>query len=162
MDLRSLPTDPVELRDTYACFPSGVTALCGWVDGQPAGIAASSFTSVSMDPPLVSVCVQKTSTTWPRLRALPRVGVSVLAEGQDEVCAALAGKGDRFLRVAWERTGEGAVLIDGASAWFDCAVHREIEAGDHVVVLLAVHALHAERARQPLVFHHSRLRRLAS
>jgi flavin reductase (DIM6/NTAB) family NADH-FMN oxidoreductase RutF len=162
MNLRPLPADPVELRHAYACFPSGVTALCALDGGRPAGIAASSFTPVSIDPPLVSVCVRKTSATWPRLRQMPRLGVSVLSEKQDEVCRALAGKGDRFRHVEWQQTDEGAVLVDGASAWFDCSIYKEIEAGDHFLVLLEVRAMQADRQRQPLVFHHSRLRRLSS
>src|SRR5918997_4998820 len=83
VELDDLSADPQELRRAYGCFPSGVTAICTLVDGAPDGMAASSFTSVSLDPPLVSVCVQNTSTTWPRLRHLPRLGVSVLAESQD-------------------------------------------------------------------------------
>jgi flavin reductase (DIM6/NTAB) family NADH-FMN oxidoreductase RutF len=160
VNLRLVPADPVELRAAYACFPSGVAALCALDSGQPVGIAASSFTPVSIDPPLVSVCVQKTSTTWPRLRRMLRLGVSVLADHQDEICRALAGKGDRFRQVEWQQTGQGTVLVNDATAWFDCSIYREIEAGDHLLVLLEVHAMLADRQRQPLVFHHSRLRRL--
>jgi flavin reductase (DIM6/NTAB) family NADH-FMN oxidoreductase RutF len=160
VNLRPVPPDPVELRHAYACFPSGVAALCALDGGRPVGIAASSFTPVSIDPPLVSVCVQKTSTTWPRLRQMLRLGVSVLADDQDEICRALAGKGDRFRQVEWRQTGQGTVLINGAAAWFDCSIYQEIEAGDHLLVLLEVHAMLADRQRQPLVFHHSKLRRL--
>lgn len=160
VNLRVVPADPVELRAAYACFPSGVAALCALDGGQPVGLAASSFTPVSIDPPLVSVCSQKTSTTWPRLRQMLRLGVSVLADHQDEICRALAGKGDRFRQVEWQQTGQGTVLVNDATAWFDCSIYREIEAGDHLLVLLEVHAMLADRQRQPLVFHHSRLRRL--
>ncbi|NED85961.1 flavin reductase family protein, partial [Streptomyces sp. SID11233] len=97
-----------QLRRAFGCFPSGVTALCARRGGHPLGLAASSFTSVSMDPPLVSVCVQHTSTTWPKLRALPRLGVSVLAEGQDEICGRLASRsGDRFAGVDWCASASG-------------------------------------------------------
>jgi flavin reductase (DIM6/NTAB) family NADH-FMN oxidoreductase RutF len=159
--LRPLPADAVELRDAYACFPTGITALCALGRSGPVGIAASSFTSVSIDPPLVSVCVQATSTTWPHLRQVPRLGVSILAEHQEEICRALAGKGDRFRQVEWQQTDHGAVLVNDASAWFDCSIYQETEAGDHRLVLLEVHAMLADRQRQPLVFHHSKLRRLA-
>lgn len=63
------------LRQAFGCFPSGVTAFCGLLDGAAEGMAASSFTSVSLDPPLVSVCVAKTSTTWPKLATLDRLGL---------------------------------------------------------------------------------------
>lgn len=68
-----------QLRRAFGCFPSGIT-VCALVDGTPVGMAASSFTSVSLAPPLVSVCIQHTSTTWPVLRNRPRLGLSVLAE----------------------------------------------------------------------------------
>ena len=66
MELRDCPVDGTELRRAFGCFPSGVTAVCAIIDGEPVGMAASSFTSVSIDPPLASICVQKSSTTWPR------------------------------------------------------------------------------------------------
>jgi len=67
-----------ELRRVYGAYPTGVAVVAGLVDGRPAGIAASSFVPVSLDPPLVSVCVAHTSTTWPLLGGLPRIGISVL------------------------------------------------------------------------------------
>src|SRR5260221_1292831 len=89
-----------ELRNAYGCFPSGVTAICAIVGGQPVGMAASSFTSVSLEPPLVSVCVQSSSRTWAVLKASKRVGVSVLGQTHGEVCRQLAAKtGDRFAGV---------------------------------------------------------------
>lgn len=92
-----------QLRRAFGCFPSGVTAVCALVDGEPVGMAASSFTSVSVSPPLVSVCIQNISSTWPKLRRRPRLGLSVLAEGHDAACARLASKdGDRFADVGWE------------------------------------------------------------
>jgi flavin reductase (DIM6/NTAB) family NADH-FMN oxidoreductase RutF len=95
-------TDGHQLRQAFGCFPSGVAAVCAVVDGSPVGLAASSFTSVSVAPPIASVCVQHTSTTWPVLRQRPRLGLSVLAEGQDAVCQRLANKnGDRFAGTDW-------------------------------------------------------------
>ncbi|CAM5424568.1 flavin reductase family protein [Streptomyces pratens] len=162
MNLRPLSADPTELRHAFACFPSGVVAVCGCIEDEPAGMAVSSFTSVSLDPALVSVCVQKTSSTWPFLRDLPRLGISIFAEDQATACRALAGRGDRFRDVGWKRTVEGAIFIDGAAAVFDCSVYQEIDAGDHVIVLLKIEALRADRARLPLVFHHSEMGRLAN
>jgi flavin reductase (DIM6/NTAB) family NADH-FMN oxidoreductase RutF len=116
-----------------------------------------------MNPPLVSVCVQNDSATWPRLRGCTRLGVSMLADGQDAACRSLADKhGDRFAGVDWEPSGDGAVYVHGASAWLDCAVHAELPAGDHTIVLLRVHSLRADLHREPLVFHGSRFRQLAT
>lgn len=162
MELRPCPADGAELRRVFGCFPSGVTAVCAVADGVPVGMAASSFTSVSVDPPLVSVCVQNCSTTWPQLRELPRLGLSVLAEDHDEVCISLSRKaGDRFAGVEWSQLPGGAVLVHGASAWLDCRLDSEVRAGDHTIVVLEICALGADPETPPLVFHGSRFRRLA-
>jgi flavin reductase (DIM6/NTAB) family NADH-FMN oxidoreductase RutF len=163
IEIESLPTDPRTLRQAYGCFPSGVTAVCALADGVPVGMAASSFTSVSMDPPLVSVCVQDSSTTWPKLRGLPRLGLSVLAEGHDAACTSLSSKhGDRFAGVDWEATADDAVFVHGSTVWLDCSVDREVPAGDHAIVLLRIHGLQARPDTAPLVFHGSRFRTLAA
>jgi len=155
-------TDPAELRRVYGCFPSGVAAICALNEkGAPTGMAVSSFTPVSLDPPLVSVCMQNASATWPALRRARRLGVSVLAEAQDAVALSLASRtGDRFAGLNWAVTGEGAVLLDEASAWLECALDTEHMAGDHTVALLRVLSLAGDPARQPLVFHGSRFRGL--
>ncbi|MFB6980915.1 flavin reductase family protein [Streptomyces scopuliridis] len=163
VDLEPNTGDPELLKRAYGCFPSGVTAICGMEGDKPIGIAASTFTSVSLEPSLASVCVQNTSTTWPRLRGLRRLGVSMLAQDQNEACRTLSQKtGDRFARVEWSSSADGAVFVHGAVAWFDCTIHQEFLAGDHAIVLLAIHALRAEPERAPLVFHGSRFRRLVA
>ncbi|MBE4734334.1 MULTISPECIES: flavin reductase family protein [Streptomyces] len=155
--------DPLELRRAFGCFPSGVTALCALGSGSPVGMVASTFTPVSLSPALVSVCVQDSSATWPRLREGGRLGVSVLTEGQDTVCRSLAAKdGDRFASVEWEAAESGSVYIHGASLWLDCSVYAELPGGDHTIALLEVHGLRAEHDRAPLVFHGSRFRQLAA
>ncbi|WP_205873124.1 flavin reductase family protein [Mycobacterium camsae] len=154
--------DGAELRRAFGCFPSGVVALCAMADGVPVGMAASSFTPVSLDPPLVSVCIQHDSTTWPRLRPLRYLGVSVLAEGHDDVCISLSRKtGDRFAEVAWTELPGGAVVVHGSSARLDCRLRDEIPAGDHFIALLEICSLHADPETSPLVFHGSRFRRLS-
>jgi flavin reductase (DIM6/NTAB) family NADH-FMN oxidoreductase RutF len=155
--------DAQVLRRTYGCFPSGVTALAAMIGGAPVGIAASSFTSVSMDPPLVSICVAETSSTWPLLRSAPRLGVSVLGEGHEGAAKQLSAKtGDRFAGLALEVTDGGAVLIEGSTAWLDCAIEAELPAGDHSIVLLRIQALTPHLDIAPLVFHGSAFRQLAA
>jgi flavin reductase (DIM6/NTAB) family NADH-FMN oxidoreductase RutF len=149
-----------QLRRAFGYFPSGVSAVCADVDGVPVGLAASSFSPVSMDPPLVSVCIQRSSTTWPILRLRPGLGLSVLAEDQEAVCLRLASRdGDRFADTVWVTTERGGVLVEGASLWLDCSLYQEIAAGDHDIVLLRVHHV-GTRDASPLVFHGSRFRRL--
>jgi flavin reductase (DIM6/NTAB) family NADH-FMN oxidoreductase RutF len=152
---------PTVLRQAFGCFPSGVTAVCGLRNAMPIGMAASSFTSVSLDPALVSVCVARTSTTWPVLRLLPRLGLSVLAEGQDATGRALSAKGvDRFAGLAWESSERGAVVLVGVTAAFECEIQDEIPAGDHEIVVLRVHDVVYEPGIAPLVFHGSTFRQL--
>ncbi|MCF6377918.1 flavin reductase family protein [Nocardioides KLBMP 9356] len=149
--------DPRLLRDAFGTFPSGVVALAAEIDGRPIGLAASSFTSVSLDPPLVSVSLATSSKTWPDLRRSSHLGVTVLADHHAEVCRALAGPVDqRFDSLEFTTTPEGAITLDDGLASFDCTIYREVEAGDHVVVLLQLHAVHqAEDNSHPLVFHRS-------
>ena len=139
-----------------------MTAVCGVADGRPAGLTASSFTSVSLHPALVSVCLANTSTTWPVLRRLPGLGVSVLAETQVPICQALARKGgNRFAQVRWEASSSGAVFIRGAALWLDCTLESEVEAGDHDIALLRICGMRCFPEVAPLVFHRSSFRRLA-
>lgn len=152
-----------ELRAAYAVFPSGVVGLCALVDGVPIGMVASSFVSVSLEPPLVAVCVQWTSETWPQLQARPRVGVSVLGESHDSAARRLAAAtGDRFEGLTLSVTGDGAVLIEGACAWLECSLDSVIPAGDHQMVLLRIEAFEVRPAVEPLVFQSSTFRRLSA
>lgn len=162
MALRPVPFDGAELRQVYGCYPSGVAAVCAMVHGEPVGLAASSFTSVSVEPPLVSICIRNDSRTWPRLKSAARLGLSVLAESHAEACRSLSRKdGDRFAGVPWTELANGAVFVSRASAWLDCRPRSEVQAGDHTIVVLEVCALDADADIPPLVFHGSRFRRIA-
>jgi flavin reductase (DIM6/NTAB) family NADH-FMN oxidoreductase RutF len=155
--------DAQTLRLTYGCFPSGVTAVCAMVDGAPVGMAASSFTSVSIDPPLVSVCVAETSSTWPILRRAERLGISVLGEGHELAARQLSAKtGDRFAGLGLEVDDAGSVFIEGSTAWLDCSIDGELPAGDHSIALLRIHGLTPFLDIAPLVFHGSTFRQLAA
>lgn len=152
--------DPRTLRDAFGAFPSGVVAVAASVKGRLSGIAASSFTSVSIDPPLVSFAIATTSSTWPSLREAGRLGISVLADHHDTVCRQLAGpREERFARLPFKVTENGAVLLDEAVATYDCSVHEEVVAGDHVIVLLEVHQV-GGGGGHPLVFHRSAFAKL--
>jgi flavin reductase (DIM6/NTAB) family NADH-FMN oxidoreductase RutF len=155
------PIDSGTMRRVLAAYPTGVVAVAALVAGRPAGLAANSFTSVSLDPPMVSISVAHTSTTWPALSLRPRIGISVLAAGQQVVCRKLSARGeDRFSGIGWRATDAGAVHLDGSIAWLDCSVREHILAGDHDIVLMTVHGLGAEDADAPLIFHGSQFRQL--
>ncbi len=163
--------DQTRLREAFGSFPSGVVAVAAEVGGALVGLAASSFTSVSLDPPLVSVSVANTSKTWPDLRRADRLGLTVLAEHHGAVCRQLAGPvARRFDEVPVSTTEAGAVTLDEGLARFDCSIYREVEAGDHTIVLLLLHAVeHGAGSGQaddaplgaPLVFHRSAFGRMA-
>jgi flavin reductase (DIM6/NTAB) family NADH-FMN oxidoreductase RutF len=153
--------DSARLRQVFGAFPSGVTTLGALVGGLPVGMAASSFTSVSLEPALVSVCIAHTSTTWPLLIGAPRLGVSVLGADQELIARRMASRDlDRFDGVGWRALDSGAVVIDGVSAWLDCTIEDSFHAGDHEIVVLRVVELDADPEVTPLVFHASAFRRL--
>ena len=159
-DARVPTHDAAHLRRVFGAFPTGVTALAGLVDGEPVGLAASSFTSVSLEPALVSVCIAHSSSTWPVLRSARRIGVSVLAADQHGIARQLSSRaGNRFAGIGW-RAVDDAVLLDDAAASLECSVHQTIRVGDHDIVVLAVHALDASADSDPLVFHGSRFARV--
>lgn len=154
--------DQALLRKAFGCFPTGVTAFCGLLDGAAEGMAASSYTSVSLEPALVSVCVANTSTTWPKLATLDRLGLSVLAGDHAPIARALSSKnGDRFNGVDWTATESGAVFVHGATLWLECAPFKRIEAGDHEIVVLEIVALAMYPDVAPMVFHRSNFHELA-
>ena len=150
------------LRQAFGCFPSGVTAVCGLLGDHPQGMAASSFTSVSIDPPLVSVCVAHSSATWPTLAGRATLGISVLAQDHTEAARSLSRKtGDRFAGVSWEAAESGAVFVHGSTLWLECSVHAQLPAGDHDIVLLRILAIQSYPDIAPMVFHGSQYRQLA-
>ncbi|MEU7987991.1 flavin reductase family protein [Streptosporangium canum] len=142
-------------RSVLGHFATGVVAITA-VDpesGEPCGLAANSFTSVSLDPPLVAFCVAHTSTSWPRLRAAKTQTVNVLAEHQEPVCAALASRGgDKFADLRWTESPGGNPVIHEALAWIDCSIEAEHPAGDHVIVVARVHQLGVHGDGGPLLF----------
>lgn len=153
--------EPTALRQAFGIFPTGVVAVAAVVDGRPTGLAASSFTSVSLDPPLASFSIARTSKTWPDLRRASHVGVTVLAEHHGDACRQLAGPVDeRFADMAVSASDEGALTLDDGLARFDCTVDTEVDAGDHVIVLLRLHAVE-HTTGQPLIFHRSGFGRLS-
>jgi flavin reductase (DIM6/NTAB) family NADH-FMN oxidoreductase RutF len=158
---RHFPTnqdlDPVLLRRAFGTFPSGVVAVAAEIDGTLLGLAASSFSSVSLAPPLVSFSVAKRSKTWPALRGASHLGVTILADHHGALAHQLAGPAQsRFHEVEVERSKEGgAVTIPDGLAQFETTIHREVEAGDHTVVLLRLRAVRYVEHSTPLVFHRS-------
>jgi flavin reductase (DIM6/NTAB) family NADH-FMN oxidoreductase RutF len=159
--MSSTDLSPASLREAFGHFPTGVIAIAAEVDGVLVGLAASTFVPVSLDPPLVSFCVQNSSTTWPKLKDLPVLGISVLGEAHDQVAKTLAAKtGDRFAGLETKSTDGGAVFIHGTSVWLESAIEQQVLAGDHTIVVLRVHEITVHDDIAPIVFHRSAFRRL--
>ncbi|WP_232374930.1 flavin reductase family protein [Mycolicibacterium mengxianglii] len=161
----SAPSDlsPTTLREAFGHFPSGVIAIAAEADGTRIGLAASTFVPVSLDPPLVSFCVQNSSTTWPKLKDLPVLGISLLGEAHDSAARTLAAKtGDRFAGLSTLSTEAGAVFIEGTSVWIESAIDQLVPAGDHTIVVLRVISLTVHDDIAPIVFHRSTFRKLGS
>jgi flavin reductase (DIM6/NTAB) family NADH-FMN oxidoreductase RutF len=154
---------PTTLREAFGHFPTGVIAIAAEVDGTRVGLAASTFVPVSLDPPLVSFAVQNTSATWPKLKDLPYLGISVLGEAHDEAARTLAAKtGDRFAGLKTVSTQSGAVFIEGTSVWLESAIEQVVPAGDHSIVILRVSSITVHADVPPIVFHRSTFRRLGA
>jgi 3-hydroxy-9,10-secoandrosta-1,3,5(10)-triene-9,17-dione monooxygenase reductase component len=142
-----------DLRRVLGHFATGVAVVAAIYEGRPHGMAVNSFTSVSLNPPLVSFCAGHSSTTWPRLRLAGQFAVSVLAEGQEQVGSRFGTAGAaRFSDLAWTRSPNGEPLVPGAVAWLDCAIARVLPAGDHDLVLGEVRAVGLGNRSAPLVF----------
>ncbi|MER5349379.1 flavin reductase family protein [Kitasatospora sp. NPDC002551] len=153
--------DAATLRQAFGAYPTGVVAISALRGDEPVGFAASSFVSISLEPPMVAVSVARTSTTWPRLAEAPVVGLSVLSHGQGALCRRLASRGaDRFEGVAWSATPGGAVLIEDAALWLTARVGATYDGGDHEIVLLELLSAELFAGVEPLVFHTSQFREL--
>ncbi|MFG3259320.1 flavin reductase family protein [Streptomyces sp. NPDC048172] len=167
------PVDGAEFRRVLGHFASGVTVVTapagegereegGAADGAaPAGFACQSFASLSLDPPLVSFMVARTSTTWPRIARAGVFCVNVLAADQGELCRGFAvSGGDKFAGVTHAPSPvTGSPLLEGVAAWIDCEIHAVHTGGDHLIVVGRVRALDASQDEDvaPLLFHRGTL-----
>lgn len=146
--------DPGRFRQVLGNYPTGVTVVTA-IDqrGHPAGMSVGSFTSVSLDPPLVAFLPDRSSTSFPRIRTATSFCVNVLGADQAALCRAFAGRGgDKFAGVSWRPTASGAPRLAGVAAWLDCAFESITEAGDHYLVLGRVLDLDGAPGHRPLVF----------
>jgi 3-hydroxy-9,10-secoandrosta-1,3,5(10)-triene-9,17-dione monooxygenase reductase component len=135
-------------------FASGVTVVAALGPHGPLGLTCQSFASLSLDPLLILFSPARTSVTWPRIRAIGRFCVSILAERHERISVQMSRSGtDKFAGVRWHETPLGAPRLDGAAAWLDCTLEAEHHGGDHTVVIAAVHHMAADPGTRPLLFH---------
>lgn len=146
--------DSARFRRALGHFATGVTIITAAPPGGAVvGIAVNSFTSVSLDPPLVAFCAAHSSSTWPKIREAGAFCVNIMGEEQEDVCRLFASKGaDRFEAVGWKPAGSGSPVLEGGLAWIDCRIAAQHEAGDHTIVVGSVLGLDVADQGGPLVF----------
>jgi 3-hydroxy-9,10-secoandrosta-1,3,5(10)-triene-9,17-dione monooxygenase reductase component len=135
-------------------FATGVVIVSA-IDGEePVGMACNSFTSVSLDPPLVLFCAAKSSTTWPRIQAAGKWAANILDDDGEEICRLFAQKGaDRFAHSSYTPGRTGSPILDDALAFVDCETLVEHDAGDHEIVVGRVVELGNQHEGKPLLFY---------
>ncbi len=162
---------PAEFRNVLGTFATGVTVITapattrgddndeGGREDRPAGFACQSFSSLSLDPPLVTFLVGRTSTTWPRIARAGVFCVNILAADQGDLCRGFAASGtDKFAGVPYDAAPvSGSPRLAGTLAWIDCTIHAVHTGGDHLIVVGRVNALGAPGEDEPpLLFHKGR------
>lgn len=137
--------DPGAYRQVFGLLPTGVVAVTGLdINGKPAGLVVGTFQSLSLEPALVTFCVDKSSSTWPVLRSLGRFTANILSTDQLNVCRSLSRKGEeKFQGIDYADSALGTPRILNSTAWIDCEVLSEVVAGDHYMIVGAVKAMQA-------------------
>jgi 3-hydroxy-9,10-secoandrosta-1,3,5(10)-triene-9,17-dione monooxygenase reductase component len=161
------PTDTVlvpddkRFRAVLGHFATGVTVITAMDDSEPVGLAANSFTAVSLDPPLVLFCVARSSSTWPRIERAGTFAVNVLGEGHEALSELFARRGaDRFAGTPWRPGVSGAPVLEDAIAYLDCRFEAEYPGGDHRIVVGRVVDLDVREGARPLLFYRGGYQRM--
>ncbi len=134
------------LRDAFGTFMTGVTVVTtighsGETTGKPLGFTANSFSSVSLEPPLLLVSISRSSSNYATFSTAKGFAINILAEDQRDISNTFARPvADRFSTISWQNGPHGSPIVDGVSAWFDCATHQIVEAGDHALLIGRIEA----------------------
>ena len=155
-------SDPRTLRDALGCFATGVTVVtCLDREGHPVGLTANSFTSVSLDPPLLLVCVKRTAASAAALTQASHFAVNVLQTGQQPASIRFATKDqDRFGATPWSPGEFGPPVLRDSLGVFECSAHAVHEGGDHHIVVGEVLRASFDPTLDPLLYFRGRYRRL--
>ena len=151
---RPLTPDAATYRTVLGHFATGVVIVTALDGDEPVGMACNSFSSVSLEPPLVLFCAAKSSSTWPRIETSGKWAANILDEDGEEVCRLFAQKGaDRFARIAYTPGRTGSPILEDALAFVDCETIDKHDAGDHVIVVGRVVELGYQHEGKPLLFY---------
>ena len=154
MEIASPSIDPKHFRDVLGCYPTGVCVVTAAAqDGSRSGMVVGSFTSISLDPPLVGFFPDKKSTSWPRIAATGHFCVNILAADQVQHSSRFASRiADKFEGIDHRLTPNGQPLLDNVLAWIDCSIESVTEIGDHFLIVGAVRSLEKRDDGTPLLF----------
>ena len=146
--------NPKWFRQVLGQYPTGVCVVTATqLDGRPVAMVVGSFTSVSLNPPLVAFLPDRSSSSWPKIQSAGRFCVNILGADQEVLCRRFASKAaDKFEGLSYHQSGSGSPIIDGAVAWIDCDIDSVLEAGDHYIVLGLVRELQIGSSGLPLLF----------
>ena len=153
----------IDFRKALGCFSTGVTVITVDYEGQVQGMTANAFASVSLDPPLVLVCVDQRARTHTHLHAKKRFGVNVLAENQQTISEYYAraaqdhGHAEREAGARFDRTPHGTPVLNGALAYLECRLHTAQDAGDHTIFIAEVEQV-VVRDGDPLLYYRGKYR----
>lgn len=157
--------DSAHFRTVLGRVPTSVVVVTGIdAEGNPTGITIGSFTSVSLDPPLVGFLPGTSSKSWSAIRASGRFGVNVLSAAQSDVCWLFAKEGeDKFAGIGWTTSAGGNPVIDGCAAFIDCSIESETVVGDHWFVVGRVGSLSAnDEVGDAMVFFRGKVTHVAA
>jgi 3-hydroxy-9,10-secoandrosta-1,3,5(10)-triene-9,17-dione monooxygenase reductase component len=150
-------SDSSIFRDILGCYPTGVVVVASIVDGRPLGMTVGTFSSVSLNPPLVSFMPMRSSRRWARIRATGRFCASILGADQGDLSRQFA-QSDIQMQASpsFTRSTSGAPVLEGSIAYVDCTVSSVHSAGDHDIVVGEVNDLKKLTGANPLIFHGGR------
>jgi flavin reductase (DIM6/NTAB) family NADH-FMN oxidoreductase RutF len=153
--------DPRTLRDALGCFATGVTVVTCLLEGEPSGLTVNSFTSVSLEPPLLLVCVHKKAATAAALTTAPCFAINVLQTGQQPASISFSTRaGDRFEGTPWSCGEGGAPILKDSLCVFECERYAVYDGGDHHILVGQVVKASFDASLDPLLFFRGKYRRL--
>ena len=150
-------SDQDAFRSVLGHFCTGLTVITTMDGGEPVGFTCQSFSSLSLDPPLITFSPAHTSTTWPRIREIGQFCVNILAEHHEGLSTQMSKPGTgKFRGVSWQPSGNGCPRLEDAAAWIDCTLDAEHDGGDHTIVVGRVQDLGSTPHHRPLLFFRGR------
>lgn len=148
---------PNSMRAVLGHFATGLTVVTAAGPDGPVGFTCQSFSSLSLEPALISINPTKTSLTWPRIREIGRFAVNILPLGSERIATQFSQPGiERFDRIDWSRSEHGNPHLAAALAWVDCELETEYDGGDHSIALGRVRGLRSSGEVEPLLFFRGR------